>query len=59
MKGDNKVPEEGIQTLNDTISVVEDFLTRNKWIAGPEMTIADIALASRLLILLVGLNWLK
>lgn len=51
MSGGHTIPEEGVKTINDNISIVEEFLTRNKWIAGPTMTIADISFATLLLIL--------
>lgn len=37
------VQEENINRTRNAMQVVEEFLSRNKWIAGPTLTIADIS----------------
>ena len=41
-----QVKEENVKKVHNTVQTIEEFLTRNKWIAGPSMTIADISFAS-------------
>lgn len=41
-----KVTEEGMKNLRDTVAIVEEFLTREKFIAGPKLTIADLSSAA-------------
>jgi len=38
-----KPTEEALKAFRDAVEIVEEFLTRNKWIAGPKLTIADIS----------------
>lgn len=32
--------------MKDAVAVVEEFLNRDKWIAGPKLTIADISFST-------------
>ncbi|XP_050509517.1 glutathione S-transferase 1-like isoform X1 [Diabrotica virgifera virgifera] len=38
-----EVPEKYIALLDEAIGIVEKFLTQNEWIAGDQMTIADLS----------------
>lgn len=43
---EGKVTKEGLKNLRDSVEVVEEFLSRNKWIAGPTLTLADISFST-------------
>nr|APC23395.1 GSTd2 [Liposcelis entomophila] len=47
-----KITDEELQIVKDTVSIVEEFLTRDKFLAGPKMTIADISFSTTLSCLL-------
>nr|APC23394.1 GSTd1 [Liposcelis entomophila] len=48
-----QVDEEGLKSLLDSMGVIEEFLTREKWVAGPKMTLADISFSGIICILTV------
>lgn len=46
-----EITQEAIKKLGETVAIVEEFLTREKWVAGPNMTIADISFGCLITIL--------
>lgn len=42
--------------MQGAMETIEEFLSRNKWIAGPQLTIADIDLSSVLGLTTVSLS---
>lgn len=49
-----KTSEEANKSLTDAVSAIEEFLTRDKWVAGSKMTVADISISTTMLTLLVS-----
>lgn len=47
--------EEGVQSVKQAMSIFDDFLSRDKWVAGPNMTIADISFGTIITMLQVSI----
>lgn len=54
LKIDKSIDNGGLKEVDDAIQIIEEFLTKDKWIAGANLTIADISFSTTVGLLQVG-----